>query len=194
MYSMRAVASATSGSVWRPTNLGSCIFSLRTRIGIISKVSRFSRPLTFRDLKSLFMARKASAKIWNRFFVANLIATTSRCRWVSCRTCSGPATPAPQSSRRRSGRSGVGPGEAGEQPVLQRLLEQDEEDQQADGGDEQTEARLRPPHLLPCREHAVSVLRPADRQARRPATCSSKRRRPTGGSPAVARSCGGRVR
>lgn len=41
----------------------------------------FSRPLTFQDLKSRSMARKASAKIWNRSFVANSIATTSPCSW-----------------------------------------------------------------------------------------------------------------
>ena len=51
------------------------------------------------------------------------------------------------------------PDEAGDQAVLERLLEQDQEHQQRDGGHEQREAHLRPSHLLERQEHRRGTYR-----------------------------------
>ena len=56
-------------------------------------------------------------------------------------------------------------GERGDQPVLQRLLEQDQEAEQRDGGDQQAEPHLRAAHLFDGQEHAAMLN---DRQGDRP--------------------------
>ena len=52
-----------------------------------------------------------------------------------------------------------GADEAGDQPVLQRLLEQDEKDQERDGSDQQREAHLGAGHFLESEKHGWGTSR-----------------------------------